>query len=75
MEGGKHHFSKLIMRYSRDTRRKEMISMTKAEFDTLLNKAASGNLQSMRGIAMLCFKMAEGVMAHDTRKATIYVEF
>jgi len=52
-----------------------MISMTKAEFDTLLNKAASGNLQSMRGIAMLCFKMAEGVMAHDTRKATIYVEF
>ena len=48
--------------------------MTKAEFDMLLNNAASGKVSSMRGIAMLCFKMAEGVMAHDIRKATIFIE-
>ena len=49
--------------------------MTKMEFDTLLNSASSGNPGSMRTLAMLCFKMAEGGMnAGDLENATIYME-
>ena len=49
--------------------------MTKMEFDTLLNKASSGDTGSMRSMAMLCFKMAEGGMnAGDTESATMFMK-
>jgi len=34
--------------------------MTKADFDARLNKATTGDLEAMRDISWLCFKMEEG---------------
>ena len=49
--------------------------MTKTEFDMLLDKAAAGDTGAMRGMAMICFQMAEGGMNNnDIKAATMYME-
>ena len=48
--------------------------MTKADFDMLLDRAVSGDVQSMRTMAMICFKMVEGATNNgDAESANMYM--
>ena len=48
--------------------------MTKMEFDTLLDKASSGDVKSMRILANICYKMVEaGTSAGDIKMATTFM--
>ena len=49
--------------------------MTKAYFDTTLDKAASGDAQAMRNLAGACFQMAgQGMDIGDTAGAKFFMD-
>ena len=48
--------------------------MTVREFESLLDNAASGDLPSMRGIAMLCYQMVDaGIKNGDIKTANEFM--
>ena len=48
--------------------------MTKAEFDFILDKAGNGDVDEIKKLAMICYKMAEETMEHDINKSMEYME-